>query len=75
MAGIVGKLARTGAGRWLWRRLQTPRGRAVSGVLSGAVEMIETLLSRHRPAHRRHDRAQRATLADFEAETARRSRE
>jgi hypothetical protein len=70
MAGWGQKIGRTGPGLWLWRiTRQSDLATWAVGEASWAVSAIGHALARRKPAHQAHDRAQRATLAAFEAET------
>ena len=69
MAGIVRRLGRTRIGYWLWRRSRAGPGRPLADTVTGALSAAERALLRRWPPNRRHDRAQAARLAAFEAET------
>ena len=69
MADFVTKLGRTRLGKRLWKGLKNTPLRPAIKALVNALKKVEQSRIRNKPEHRRHDQAQRNTLAQFEAKT------
>jgi hypothetical protein len=67
-SGRLARFVETPVGRVVWRLAQLPLIRPLAQVLRHG---IWDMLTRLRPAHRRHDARQHAILAAFEAATPR----